>query len=134
MSVDPGGGGFQVVPQTLIGAAARSFELAADVSEIRSGFGAETNGADASLAAVSAGPGWESFCRAWSAAVDRLAHSQETFAFNTEAAAVRYEDADEHSMPDAPPVIPSPDDLSEAREEACQPGMFGRVPPECLIA
>ena len=134
MSVYPGGGGFEVVPQTLVGAAARSFQLAADVSEIRSAFAVETNGADASLSAVSAGAGWDSFCRAWSAAVDRLAHSQETFAFNTEAAAVRYEEADVHSMPDAPPVIPSPEDLSEAREEACKPGMFGEVPPECLLA
>lgn len=134
MTADPGGGGYQVAPSTLIAAAARSFELAADVSEIRAGFSAATDAADASLGEVSAGPGWESFCGAWGRAIGRLAHSQETFAFNTEAAAVRYEAAGEHSMPPAPPVLPSSEDLEEAWDEACEPGMFGELPPECLMA
>ncbi|HEV2757731.1 MAG TPA: hypothetical protein VG318_18380 [Actinomycetota bacterium] len=135
MSVAPGGGGFEVAPPTLIDAAVRSLQLAADVNEVRSGFAGATGAADASMDAVSAGPGWEAFCRAWAGATSRLAHSQETFAFNTEAAAVRYEAADEASMPPAPPVIPSPEDLEEAWDEACEPRMFvGQLPPECLMA
>jgi hypothetical protein len=84
---------------------------------------------------VSAGDGWNAFTTAWRAALGRLANSQETFAYNTEAAAVRYEDADHRSMQEfAPPVIPSPEDIHRAWEEACEPGMLGDIPEECLLA
>ncbi|MPZ68069.1 MAG: hypothetical protein GEU71_00880 [Actinobacteria bacterium] len=134
MSLDPGGGGFEVVPGSLIEAADRSFQLASTITEARDGFEQSTSGADASLGAVSAGPGGNQFCSAWSGAIHRLAHSQESFGFNTEAAAVRYEDADVHSMPAAPPVLPSPEDIDEAWDEACEPGILGEVPEECLMA
>ena len=135
MSYDAGGGSFQVVPDSLIAASDRAARLAADVAGARDGFGQSMGGADASLSEVSAGDGWNAFTTAWRAALGRLANSQETFAYNTEAAAVRYEDADHRSMQEfAPPVIPSPEDIHRAWEEACEPGMLGDIPEECLLA
>ena len=128
------GDGFHVAPTTLTAAADRGVTLALDVLDARDGFAQGTDPADPSMGEVSAGPGWSSFCGAWGLAIGRLGHSMETFAHNTEAAAVRYEDADMRAMPAAPPVIPSPEDLDEAWEEACQPGLFGEIPEGCLLA
>jgi hypothetical protein len=134
VSNDSGGGGsFQVVPDTLTGASDRLFELATEVTEIRDDFAHSGDAAQESLAAVSAGGGWSTFRSSWAAAVGRLSHSLETFAFNTEAAAVRYEEADQRAMPPAGPVIPSPEDLDEAWDEACEPHPIFGIPEECEV-
>jgi hypothetical protein len=128
-----GGGGFRVVPDTLTGASDRLFELATAVAEIRDDFANAGGAAEESLAAVSAGGGWASFRSAWAAAVGRLSHSIETFALNTEAAAVRYEEADRQAMPPVGPVLPSPEDLEEAWDEACEPHPIFGIPDECEV-
>lgn len=127
--------GFETVPGTLVDAAVNALDIATAVAELRDAAAAETDKATESLAAVSAGPEYEAFRDELRAALERLTASQTTWALNTEAAAVRYEDADLRSMRgEAPPVPPSPEDLEKAREEAekLSPPWLG-LPPEDRI-
>ena len=135
MSVDPGGGGgtqVQVVPDTLTEASDRLFERTVEVTDLMIAISYSTDPANDSMSAVSAGDGWGAFQSAWESALDRFSSSISTFAHNTEAAAVAYEDADRRAMPSVGPVIPSPEDLEEAWDEACEPNILGQVPDECM--
>jgi len=128
------GGGFEVTPDTLAGAQARLEGVTGNLRGLRGELDKTAGVADLPMAQVSAAPGWNELNTAWRQALDRLVHATETYAFNTEAAAVAYEHTDEVALPPAPPVAPNPEDLRKAREKHCQPDLFGRVPKDCRMA
>jgi uncharacterized protein YukE len=134
MSADTGGGGgsIQVAPDTLTDASDRLFERTTEVTDLMIALSYSTEPANDSMSAVTASDGWSAFQSAWESALDRFSSSMNTFANNTEAAAVAYEDADRRAMPPVGPVIPSPEDLEEAWDEACEPNILGEVPEECV--
>ncbi|MDQ3916127.1 MAG: hypothetical protein M3323_12520 [Actinomycetota bacterium] len=110
---------YKIRPDTLLDVAGQALDMLGDVTGRRDGCDRETAPANDALAGVSAGTEWQAFRTALKGALERLAAAQVTFALNTEAAAVAYEDADLRSMGgDVPPIPPSPEDLEKAREEA----------------
>lgn len=129
--LDPGGG-FSVQPETLVAASGDISRLADHISSFAGTFSGRTGSADAGLGAVGAGSGWTEFSSSWEAAFRRLANAVQTYAFNTEAAAVAYENADKQALPPPPPP-PSPPQQNNGNNP-CKPNILGQMPQQCYTA
>jgi hypothetical protein len=119
---EPDGGVRVEVDTYLLAEAASSIRLYGErVAFVKDGLGPV---AALELGEIGAGEVWSGARRSWASALGRLAHALETLAFNTEAAAVAYEDADLRARPAPPGVLPPLAD-GAGRDQYGRPGLDG---------
>jgi uncharacterized protein YukE len=128
----PDGGGFDVTPSTLLAASGRIKTLGTDVGELEGALRSQGQSAQPSLDEIAAGFAWSEVIAAWSEGISALQHALASYASNTMAAAVAYEDVDSMALPSAP-KIPAPAPEFDW-DKYCKPNLFGMMPKECYQA
>ena len=125
----PSDGGFQVQPETLVAASNDLAKTSDRIASFTGSFHGQADSGMTALAGIGALSGWMDFTSAWGSGFDRLARAVQVFGYNTEAAAVAYENADQQALPPPKPAAPPP-----KPDDHCKPDLFGRMPKDCYLA